>query len=132
MSCGEEHKPKCGGNLFCGVNRVANPDEMTDLEKKHLPVITAPEAIKKGACTEVVVEVGTLLDHPNEPAHSIQFIELYADETYLARMDFTASTTCPLMKVCVSLDHIHEKLRAFGYCNLHGTWEGDLAVEVTG
>jgi len=30
------------------------------------------------------------------------------------------------------MDHIHEKLRAFAHCNLHGTWQGDAEIEVTG
>ena len=33
----------------------------------------------------------------------------------------TASRTCPIMKICISLDHTHGKLRAFAHCNLHGT-----------
>jgi superoxide reductase len=77
------------------------------------------------------VEVGKLMQHPNEPAHHIEFIELYADRTYLARMDFTAKTTCPTMKVCVELERNYGKLRAFEHCNLHGTWESDADIEVT-
>lgn len=122
---------KCEKDLFCGVNTVKNHDNTTDLEKKHLPVITAPESVRKGECFEVTVEVGKLMKHPNELAHHIEFIELYADHTYLARIDFTARTTCPIMKLCLSLDHIHGKLRAFEHCNLHGTWEGDADIEVT-
>ena len=123
---------QCQSDLFCGVNKPADMNNMTDLEKKHCPVITAPESVNKGDCFEVVVEVGKYLTHPNEPGHFIEFIELYADDTYLARMDFTARTSCPVMKVCLSLDHIHEKLRAFAHCNLHGTWQGDARINVTG
>ena len=118
-------------DLFCGVNVVKDSENMTDLEKKHLPIITAPKSITKGECFEVTVEVGKLMQHPNELAHHIEFIELYADHTYLARMDFTAKTTCPTMKVCVELEHNYGKLRAFAHCNLHGTWEGDSEIEVT-
>ncbi len=126
-----EEKVKCEEDLFCGVNRVKDPKDLTDLEKKHLPVITAPASVKKGECFEVTVEVGKLLAHPNEVGHFIQFVELYLDDTYLARMDFTAKTTCPTMKVCVALDHTHGKLRAFERCNLHGTWVGEVPIEVT-
>ena len=118
-------------DLFCGVNVIKDPDNMADLEKKHLPIITAPKSITKGECFEVIVEVGKLMQHPNEPAHHIEFIELYVDHTYLARMDFTAKTTCPTMKVCVELEHNYRKLRAFEHCNLHGTWESDADIEVT-
>jgi len=122
---------ECEEDILCGVTVVDAPETAGDLEKKHLPVISAPEMAKKGEHFEVTVEVGKLKVHPNEPGHFIEFIELYAGDTYLARMDFTAKTTCPIMKTCVSLDHAHGKLRAFARCNLHGTWENDVEIEVT-
>ncbi len=122
---------ECEEDILCGVNTVEDVGKASDLERKHLPIISAPEKIKKGECFEVVVEVGKLLQHPNEPGHFIEFIELYAGDTYLARMDFTPRTTCPVMKTCVSLDHAHGKLRAFERCNLHGTWENEVDIEVT-
>jgi superoxide reductase len=127
----KEEYQQCADDIFCGVNTVTDIDQATDLEKKHLPIISAPESVKKGECFEVTVEVGKLLKHPNEPGHFIQFIELYAGDTYLGRMDLTAKTTCPIMKMCVSLDHAHGKLRAFERCNLHGTWENEVDIEVT-
>jgi superoxide reductase len=129
MSAAE--KPKCKDNLFCGVNTVANPDKMTDLEKKHVPVIDAPDSVKAGECFCVTVEVGKLLAHPNERGHWIGFVELYADETFLGRADLTPVTTCPCVQFCVQLDHVHSKLRAFEFCNLHGVWEGDKELQVT-
>lgn len=122
---------ECAEDIFCGVNTVADVEEISDLEKKHLPIISAPQSVKKDECFEVTVEVGKLLKHPNEPGHFIQFIELYAGDTYLARMDFTAKTSCPIMKTCISLDHGHGKLRAFERCNLHGTWENEVNIKVT-
>lgn len=134
MKLSASHKPKeCKDNLFCGVNAPESddPEKMSDLEKKHVPVITAPDSIKKGECFEVTVEVGKHLAHPNEPGHFINFVELYADHTYLGRQHFIHTTTCPVAKFCVQLDHIHKELRAFEWCNLHGTWEGtkELSVE---
>ena len=122
---------QCENDLFCGVNTVKDMDNMTDIEKKHLPVITAPQSIKKGECFEVTIEVGKYMTHPNEPGHFIDFIELYADDTYLARLDLTARMTGPVMKISVALDHIHDSLRAFAHCNIHGTWEGRSRIELT-
>ena len=131
MTSSVETAVQCEENLFCGVNTAKDPENITDLEKKHMPIITAPKSIKKGECFEVLVEVGKLMEHPNEPGHHIEFIELYADHTYLARMELTARMACPIMKVCLSLDHVHCKLRAFERCNLHGVWEGQAEIEVT-
>ena len=122
---------KCQDNVLCGVNMVCDYENMTDLEKKHVPVITAPDTVRKGEFFEVTIEVGMFLPHPNEPKHHIDFIELYADHTYLARVHFTARTTKPTVKIWVSLDHIHGKLRAFAYCNLHGNWGGCKDIQVT-
>lgn len=122
---------ECAKDIFCGVNIVSDTAQASDLEKKHLPFIAAPKKVKKGECFEIAVEVGKLLKHPNEQGHFIQFIELYAGDTYLARMDFTAKTTCPIMKTCIALDHSHGKLRAFERCNLHGIWEHEVDIEVT-
>jgi len=126
----KEVSRECADDIFCGVNIVPDIENTSELEKKHLPIIFAPESVKKGECFEVTVEVGKLLRHPNEPGHFIQFIELYADDTYLARMDFTAETTCPIMRVCLALHHPCNKLRAFERCNLHGTWENEISIEV--
>lgn len=128
----KEVSQECAEDIFCGVNTVPDIEQASDLEKKHLPVISAPKNVKKGECFEVTVEVGKLVNHPNEPGHFIEFIELYADDTYLARMHFTAKTTCPTMKVCVALEHNYDQLRAFERCNLHGVWEYDADIEVKG
>ena len=126
----KETGPECIEDIFCSVNIAPKMAEMSDLEKKHLPIITAPKRVKKNEPFEVTVEVGKLLAHPNEPGHFIQFIELYSGDTYLARMDFTAKTTSPIMKATICLDHSHGKLRAFERCNLHGTLENEFDIEV--
>ncbi len=118
-------------DLFAGVNRPKDMENLTDLEKKHLPVISAPDEVKAGECFEVTVEVGKLLKHPNERAHFIQFVDLYAGERYLARLDLTAVATCPVLKACVQLEKDVGPLRAFDECNVHGTWEATKDIKVT-
>ena len=122
--------PECQSDIFCGVNSPKNEKELTDLEKKHTPVIECPDVVEKGKCFIVNVEVGKLMAHPNEPGHSIQFIELYSGDTYLGKMDFTAERTCPKASFCVSINHDHGDIRAFERCNLHGVWEARKAIKV--
>ncbi len=117
-------------SLFVGVNEPADAKNLSDLEKKHLPVIEAPEAVGAGECFEVKVEVGKLLQHPNEHKHFIQFVDLYADDTFLARVDFTSVKACPKTSFCVSLGNHVEELLAYGQCNMHGTWVGRKAIKV--
>ena len=111
----------CDNDLFCGINS-AQSDEMSDLEKKHTPVIDVSGTVKKEEAFEVTVEVGQLLAHPNENAHYIEWIELYSGDTFLARTDLVPRLTSPKVSFKVSLDHEHD-LVARARCNLHGVWQ---------
>lgn len=117
-------------DLFAGINEAADPHNLSDLEKRHIPLIRAPETVRSGECFEVRVEVGELLPHPNEYKHFVQFMDLYADGTFLVRVDLTAGRTCPKATFCVSLQHPAKELRAYAHCNLHGTWKGRKAIEI--
>jgi len=122
----------CEEDLFCGINKTksANIGEMTDLEKKHTPVIEALAKIKKGEPFEVSVEVGKYLAHPNENAHFIEWIELFSGETFLARINLEPKLTVPRVKFVVALDHGHAII-ARERCNLHGVWESQpFAIEI--
>ncbi len=119
-----------GNNLYVGVNEPSDMDNLSDLEKKHLPVMEAPDSVKVGECFEVSVEVGKLLDHPNEHNHFIQFVDVYADETFLARADFTSVKSCPKVTFCVALEGPASELRAYEHCNMHGTWVMRKAIQV--
>lgn len=112
----------CEEDLFCGVNRAAKKEEMTDLEKKHTPIIEAPARASEGEFFDVGIEVGKLLKHPNENAHFIQWVELYSGDTFITRVEFTPRIAEPKVTLPVKLEHVHA-LRAVARCNLHGTWE---------
>ena len=118
-------------DLFSGVNRPADTRNLTDLDKKHIPVIDAPSSVGRGECFTVTVEVGKLLAHPNERSHFIEFIDLYADEMFLARVDLTAVSTCPKATLCVALSAPADELRAYERCNIHGVWVGSTPIRVT-
>jgi superoxide reductase len=113
----------CEDDIFCGINRPeqVQVEEMTDLEKKHTPVIEAPSQVKKGEAFEVFIQVGKHMPHPNENAHFIEWIELYSGDTFLARLDLVPRLTAPIAKFSVALDHAHP-LTAKCRCNLHGVW----------
>jgi len=117
----------CDNDLFCGVNSAKSTDTagMSDLEKKHTPVIEAPEAVKKEEAFVVTVTVGKLLAHPNENGHFIEWIELYSGDTFLARTDLVPRLTSPKVSFTVALDHEHF-LVARARCNMHGVWQSSL------
>ncbi|MFP4045543.1 MAG: class II SORL domain-containing protein [Candidatus Aenigmatarchaeota archaeon] len=122
----------CEDDLFCGVNKPSNenPEEMDDLEKKHAVIIEAPDKVKKDEFFEVEVRVGEYMEHPNEPDHFIEWLELYSGETFLTRLHLTPGKSHYVMKAKVKLDHEHP-LVARVKCNLHGIWEEKKEIKVT-
>ncbi|NOY64350.1 MAG: superoxide reductase [Nitrospirae bacterium] len=119
-------------SLFCGINRPADPANMTDLEKKHTPVIECPDTVKAGEPFEVRIKVGEM-PHVMEEGHHIQWIELYSGQNQYIRIDLTPVFTKP--EVTVTLvkggKHRTSTLRVVERCNLHGTWEATKEITIT-
>lgn len=121
----------CEDDIFCGVNvpTTENPEEMNALERKHAVIIEAPDVVEKGEQFEVKVRVGEYQEHPNEPGHFIEWIELYSGDTFLARLSLTPEKSHYEMRVTVKLDHEHP-LKGWVKCNLHGLWEEQKDIKV--
>ncbi len=121
----------CEDDLFCGVNKPStdDPEDMNALEKKHTVIIDAPDSVEENEPFEVEVRVGEYKEHPNEPGHFIEWMELYSGDTFLARLSLTPEKSDYVMKTTVKLDHSHP-LRAKAKCNLHGVWESSKEIRL--
>jgi desulfoferrodoxin (superoxide reductase-like protein) len=58
-------------------------------------------------------------------------IELYADDTFLARVDLTPGAAAPTVTLRIRLRDPARELVAYCACNVHGRWMGskEIAVE---
>jgi superoxide reductase len=105
--------------------------------EKHVPVITAPEAVKAGEPFEVEVSVGKEIPHPNTLEHHIVWAALHfvpdgsQIPVELGRVGFSAhgpvATTSPTAKFSVAVTKAGT-LFATSYCNIHGLWESSAAI----
>ncbi len=120
----------CEEDMLCGVNEPKDKSSPTDLEKKHIPVIEAPDKVNKDEAFEVKIEVGKLLAHPNEPAHFIEWIDLYCGDTFLGHANFSGGASFPQACFKIKLSHAHGPLKVWEKCNLHGLWESTKEIKV--
>ena len=127
-----EAKYTCEQDILCGVNLPKDAKNLSDLEKKHTPVIDAPSKIKKDEVFEINIKVGGVdgVEHPNEAGHFIEWLELYCGDTFLGRSGFSGGTSYGAAKFKVKLSHAHGPLKAWARCNLHGLWEGIREVAI--
>jgi superoxide reductase len=117
--------------FFCGMNAPADPGNMTDSEKKHMPVIDCPDSVKAGEPFQVKIKVGAI-PHVMEEGHFIQWIEVYIGNNYYARVDLTAVFTKPEVTLTLVRGGTHDKanIRVIERCNLHGLWEASKEITV--
>ncbi len=108
------------------LNKPKDWTSPTNMAKKHAPIIKAPEKVKAKEHFTVKIKVGGIegVEHPNTLGHWINWVELYAAERLISRVDF-GPEMCDgyLMTLNVTLNET-STLRVRGLCNLHGVWEG--------
>jgi len=117
-------------SLYFGVNEPVDPRNLSDLEKKHIPVINAPQRVAKNEYFDVQVEVGSVIEHPNEYGHFIMSIDLYAGESFLAQASLTPVQTAAKATFTIKLQNPASELVAYAMCNLHGRWVGRKEIAV--
>ncbi|MCL4473191.1 MAG: class II SORL domain-containing protein [Actinobacteria bacterium] len=111
------------------IQKAKDPANMSDAEKKHVPVIDIEGTPKAGEPFEVTVWVGKELAHPSEAGHHIEFIDLYLDNSFIARCDLTWGFTYPKACFTIMLDN-PGTLKAYERCNIHGDWAYSVDVSV--
>ncbi|MHB8792497.1 MAG: class II SORL domain-containing protein [Thermoleophilia bacterium] len=111
------------------IHAAKDLSNMSDLEKKHVPMIEISGTPKAREAFEVTVWVGEQLAHPSEAEHHIEFIDLYLDDMFIARCDLTWGYTYPKACFTVMIDH-SGTLRAYERCNIHGDWTYSMDVAI--
>jgi len=116
-------------------------------KEKHVPVIEAPEKLRKGELLKITVSVGKEISHPNTTEHHIRWIEAYFlpdGEKFpyqVARFEFTAhgeSTQGPNTSTVFTNPEVSASLKsdksgtilASSYCNIHGVWQNSKKITV--
>lgn len=109
--------------------------------EKHVPVIHAPEKVKKDEYMDIKVLIGEEIPHPNTLEHHISWVKIYFQPegnkfpVEVGSAYFTAHGEYGVFAdYSASLRFKAEKsgtIYATSYCNIHGLWENsqELIVE---
>lgn len=109
------------------IKEPQDVNNLSELEKKHIPVITLVKKcglIPEG-CQDVHVKMGEI-QHPMQPEHYILHIDFYIDNEFISRVHLTPDKLNPA--AALHLKATSGKLTVIEFCNLHGAWikETDL------
>jgi superoxide reductase len=137
------------------IQRAKDHDDLTETEKKHVPIIDAPSEVIAGEPFDVKVTVGNI-PHVMEEEHYIEWIELYLNGDLVGRNElqfsdekaeavFTAKGTEEMISAREIMNcTVHGfgvcgtcgtrsaivNLRAVESCNVHGLWENSKGIEI--
>lgn len=115
--------------------------------EKHVPVIEAPDKVKKGEFFKVTATVGKEIAHPNKTEHHISWIEVYfhpQGEKFpyqIGRAEFCAHGASVQGPDTSSVYTHHEVVLSFrtdkpgfiyasSYCNIHGLWQNSKELKI--
>ena len=103
------------------LKTVVDKNNLTELEKKHIPVIKVVKecGLLGEGCRDVHVKMGEI-PHPMLAEHSIQHIDFYLDQEFISRVKLTPAKLNPA--AALHLKAASGKLSIVELCNLHGTW----------
>ena len=116
-------------------------------KEKHVPVIDAPDVVKKGEFLKVTVTIGKEIPHPNTTAHHITWIAAYFipdGEKFpylISRSELAshgASGQGPDTSTVYTASETTFSMRSdksgtilvVSCCNIHGLWESSKKIEV--
>ena len=107
------------------IFRLSRRENPSILERKHVPLIEAPQKVKAGEWFNLTVRVGFLMEHPSNPGHWITAIRLFVDSKEVCKMRFnTGGISAPAASFRIRI-YKESRIEAVGKCNLHGMWAAD-------
>ena len=126
-----ENCPACGAPKTSfeekedAIKEPQDPKNLTELEKKHIPVI---HLVKKcglipEGCQDVQVKMGEV-QHPMLPEHYITHIDFYIDRKFIARVILTPEKLNPAAALHLRVQN--GKLTIVELCNIHGAWMSEV------
>ena len=130
------------------VRKVTELFQTADWKKeKHVPVIDAPDVVKKGELVKVSLCVGKEIPHPNKTDHHIAWIKLafwpeegkFPYEIGMTEFDAhgasaqgpdTSTIYTEPQAVFAFKTEKAGKLISTSYCNVHGFWKDEKKIRV--
>ncbi|WP_135612616.1 class II SORL domain-containing protein [Methanococcoides sp. AM1] len=138
-----------------GIQRIKDRNNLTDVEKKHVPIIEAPDIVTSEESFEVKVTIGGE-PHVMEMEHYIEWVEVWFADNKIGKYELGAENPTPeaifniipsedlissteyvvcnihgvnLCSKC-GLKEVRTELKAIASCNVHGLWESAKEVNV--
>ncbi len=114
---------------FCenpdAIKRPADPANLTDGDKKHVPVVKVTECGLLTGCKDVHVTVGDI-EHVMEPKHYILYVDFYLDHRFISRIWLAPEVCKPAATLHLAASS--GTVTVIESCNVHGNWMSEVSL----
>jgi predicted secreted protein len=110
-------------------NFAADPENLTEMERLHLPMITLPPVVEDGSQAPIQVE----LDHPMDEDHyikSIQIVSFNDPVQTKGKFYFSPVNGEAFIGTQIRLNGGESTVWAIAECNQHGRWASSTNTKV--
>lgn len=109
------------------IKKPADPANLTDGDKKHIPVIKLAKqcGLVGPGCVDAHIKIGEIL-HVMEEKHYIMYIDLYHDYEFIGRYHMHPAKVNPVLGVHLKVSS--GKITALENCNVHGRWVSEADI----
>jgi len=105
------------------IKKPADPANLTDGDKKHIPIVQKTGCGLVVGCTDVHATVGEIV-HVMEAKHFIAYLDYYLNHVFISRIWLSPEVCKPATSLHLAVDT--GKITVIEHCNVHGNWMGEL------
>jgi superoxide reductase len=109
------------------IKRPEDPENLTDGDKKHIPILHVTECGLIDGCTDVHATVGEI-EHMMTKEHFISYVDYYLDYKFISRIWLSPEVCKPA--VSMHLAENSGRVTVVENCNIHGNWMGEIELGV--
>ena len=103
----------------------ADPAHLAALEMKHWPKLSIIGKPTTGQPFQLAIQIGQQI-HPMTAQHHIEWVEVWAGDTRVERIDFAEPTWAQPVLTVTLVSKAPTELKVRLRCNLHGLWENTI------
>ena len=105
------------------IKKPADPENLTEGDKKHIPIVQKTSCGLVVDCTDVHATVGEI-EHVMDAKHFIGYLDYYLDYKFISRVWLSPEVCKPATSLHLAASS--GKITVIEHCNVHGNWMGEL------
>ena len=105
------------------IKSPADAANLTEGDKKHIPIVQKSECGLVAGCTDVHATIGEI-EHVMTAEHFIGYLDYYLDYTFISRVWLSPVVCKPATSLHLAVST--GKVTVIEHCNVHGNWMGEM------